>query len=91
MLVALNTMAQTQSNPPQHITKLCNDLLDYCATYPNVGHRYRKSDMILHIPSDDSYLVVQYDKSRITGFFQLTSNTSTPSHNMPVVIGRCKS
>ena len=54
MLVALNTIVQSQSNPTQHTTKLCHQLLDYCAKYPNVGLRYHKNDVILHIYSDAS-------------------------------------
>ena len=45
--------------------------------------------MILHIYFDASYLVAPYVKSRIAGFFQFTSNSSTQSHNLPILIG-CK-
>ena len=37
MLVALNLIAQSQSNPTQHTAQLCYHLLDHCAMYPNVG------------------------------------------------------
>ena len=83
MLIALNTIAQTQSNHTLHTAKLCNDLLDYCSAYPNVG------DMMLQIYSDASYLVAPCAKSRVAGYFQLTSHSSTPSHNAPIFI-ECK-
>ena len=87
MLVALNTIAQSQSNPTQHTAKLCHQLLDNCATYPNVGIRYRKNDMILHIHSDTSYLVGPYTKSRISSYFFLSSNPTKPTtHNAPIQI-----
>ena len=85
MLIALNTTAQSQSNPAQHTAKLCQHLLDYCATYPNVGLRYHKNDMVLHIHSDALYLIAPYTKSRISGYFFLSSNTRKPTtHNAPI-------
>ena len=69
MLVALNTIAQSQSNPTQHTAKLCHQLLDYCATYPNAELRCHKNEMILHINSDTSYFVAPYVKRRISGYF----------------------
>ena len=85
MLVALNIIAQSQSNPIQHTANLYNHLLDYCATYPNVGLRFDKNDMILNIHSDASYLVAPYAKSRINGYFFLSSNpTIKTSHNAPI-------
>ena len=86
MHVAWNTIAQIQSNPIQHTAKLRNDILDYCATYPNVGLRYHKSDIILHIDADASYLVAPYAKSRFTGLFQLTPNSSTHFNNVLILI-----
>ena len=90
MLVTLNIIAQSQSNPTQHTAKLCHHLLDYCATYPNVGLRYHKNDMVLHIHSDASYLIASYAKSRISGSFSVSSNPTKPTtHNAPIHI-ECK-
>ena len=78
MLVALNTIAQSKSNPTQHTANLCNHLLDHYTTYSNVGLRYHKNDMILNIHSDVSYLVAPYAKSRMNGYcFLLPSPTIT--------------
>ena len=90
MLDALNTIAQSQRNPTQYIAKLCHQLLDYSATYPNVGLRYHKNDMILHIHSDASYLIAPYAKRRINRYIFLSSNASKPTtHNAPFHI-ECK-
>ena len=48
-------------------------LLDYIATYPGGVLRYHKSDMNLLIDPDASYLVLPNAKSRIAGFYQLSS------------------
>ena len=81
-LVALNTIAKSQSNPTQHTAKLCQQLLDYCATYPNVGLGYHKNDMVLHIHSNASYLVAPYAKSSISGYF-FHPITQKQQHIMP--------
>ena len=90
LLVALNTIFQSQSNPIQHTAKLCQELLDYCTTYPNVGLRYHINDMVFHIYSDALYLVTPYAKTRIGGYFFLLSNyTKITTHNAPIHI-KCK-
>ena len=90
MFAAINTIAQSQSNPTQHTAKLCHHLLNYCETYPNEGLRYHKNDMVVHIHSDASYLVAPYTKSRISGYFSLSSNSKkTTTHNAPIYI-ECK-
>ncbi len=44
-------------------------LLDYCTTNPNVTFRYNKSDAVLNIHSDTSYLGTLKAKSHIVGHF----------------------
>ena len=69
---------------------LCQQLLDYCATYPNAGLRIHKCDMVLNIHLDASYLIAPYAKSRISGYFFLSSNnTNNPQHNAPIHV-ECK-
>ena len=90
MLIALNTIAQSQSNPTQHTAKLCYQLPDYCATYPNVGLKYHKNNMILHIHSDASYLVAPYTKSRISWYFFLSSDPTKPTTQDAPIRFECK-
>ena len=82
LLVALNTISQTQANSTTTTTttttttKLCDHLLKYCATKPNVGLRHHASNMTLNVHSDAAFLVAPQAKSRIAGSFFL----QTPLH-----------
>ena len=55
LLVALNMLSQNQATHTINTKQLCTHLLNYCATYPNVGLLYHATDMILHVNSDASY------------------------------------
>lgn len=58
ILPALNEISASQSNPTKDTNKKITMLLDYPSTYPYVNIRYTGSDMILHVDSDDVFLVV---------------------------------
>ena len=58
-------------------------LLNYVATHPNATIRYNKSDMILHVHSDTSYLSEPQARSRACGHFYL-SNQNSPKSNGPI-------
>ena len=45
LLKAFNTISQTQEKPSTTTKKLCDHLLNCCATKPNVGLRYYASNM----------------------------------------------
>ena len=47
LLVALSTIGGQQEAATKKTNEAINQLLDYCATYPNDGIVYRSSDMIL--------------------------------------------
>ena len=71
LLPALNTISAQQAEPMESTMKQCKTLLDYVATYPSVGIRFKASNMILNIDSDAAYLVSPKARSRIAGFYQL--------------------
>ena len=73
ILPALNSIATKQARPTENTMNSTKMLLDYIATYPGGVLRYHKSDMNLLIDSDASYLVLPNAKSRIAGFYQLSS------------------
>ena len=79
MLVALNDIATTQSSPTERTLQACTKLLNYAATHPDATIRYVKSDMILHVHSDASYLSAPKARSRLAGFIFL-ANTPKPDH-----------
>jgi hypothetical protein len=51
-------------------------MLDYLATHPDATIRYHASDMILHIHSDASYLLVSNARSRLGGRFFLGNKSN---------------
>ena len=61
-LVALSTLASEQSEATEKTVSNMEWLLDYLATNPDAKIRYYKSDMILNIHSDASYLGGRYFK-----------------------------
>ena len=82
ILPAVNDVAREQSAPTISTLKKAKRILDYVATYPNAYLRYYASDMILNCDSDAAYLVVPQAKSRVAGFYHLSSefakNRPTP-------------
>ena len=67
-----------------------NMLMDYLFTHPDATLRYHKSGMQLHIDSDAAYLVAPKAKSRIAGYYYLSSKcnpiTPKPTLNAPIYI-----
>jgi hypothetical protein len=54
-------------------------LLDYAATHPDAILRYQRSDMVLHIHSDASYLSAPEARSRAGGHHFLSSRPADPT------------
>jgi len=83
MLPALGSLAVAQSKATETTAKACTKLLNYAATHPNAVVRYHKSEMILRIHSDASYLSETEARSRAGGFFYLGDNTDDSSPDAP--------
>lgn len=83
MLVAINTLSAAQSNGTEATMQAATHILNYCATHPDAIFYYKASDMVLHAHSDAFYLSASKARSRIGGFFFLSSNFGTilPSRN----------
>eukprot|EP00957_Ditylum_brightwellii_P120381 9185224-Ditylum_brightwellii.AAC.1 len=64
MLVATGTIAATQTKGTQETAKAVMHLLNYATTHPNAVICYHRSDMILKIHSDASYLSEREARSR---------------------------
>ena len=88
ILTALNDIGTTQSKPTEYTLQECKQLLDYAATYPHIIVRYYASDIVLAINSDAAYLVLPNAKSRIAGYYYLTSDliNDVPPINAPVLV-----
>ena len=67
LLMPVNDLALQQSNSTTTTLNLCTWLLNSIATYPNPSITFKKSDMILWISSDSSYLSVPKARSRVGG------------------------
>ena len=83
ILMSLSTIASQQSDPTELTTKHTKHFLDYMATHPNAKIRYCKSDMILNIHSDASYLTEPGARSRIAEHFFLSS---LPDPRKPILL-----
>jgi hypothetical protein len=69
MLVALGTMAAAQTQGTINTMDAAVRLLNYAATHPDAAVTFQKTDIILYIHSDASYLSEPKARSRVGGYF----------------------
>jgi hypothetical protein len=79
MLVALGSIAATQSKATSTTAKAVVQLLDYAATHPDATIRYHASDMVLYDHSDASYLSEPKARSRVGGHLFLSQRPTDPT------------
>jgi hypothetical protein len=79
MLVSLNAISAAQSKATEHTATAIVHLLDYAATHPDATLRYKRSDMVLHVHSDASYLSAPEARSRTGGHHFLSSRPTDPT------------
>ncbi len=63
----------------------CKQFLDYAATHQDAIITYKKSDMVLVVHSDTSYLSEPKARSRAGGYFSLLSNSADPANNRAII------
>jgi hypothetical protein len=80
MLVTLSALASYQSKATEQAEDAVK-FLNHCATHPDAVLRYSKSDMILTVHSDASYLSESKARSRAGGFFYMGSKQRDAAHN----------
>jgi hypothetical protein len=85
LLYSLSDIGSEQAAATEGTNEKINQLLDYCATYPNDGITYRASDMILAAHADAAYLNVKNSRSRAGAHIMCTENDPIPSHNGPIL------
>ena len=71
MLTALSTIATEQSQGTQNTKDKAEHFLKYAASHPDATIKFFKSDMILKVHSDASYLSERQGRSRAGGHFYL--------------------
>jgi hypothetical protein len=81
MLTALGSLAAEQSNPTERTMEKCKQFLDCAATQEDAVITYGKSDMVLAIHSDASYLSEPRARSRAGGHFFLSEKDTNPQDN----------
>ena len=81
MLVALSAIAADQAAPTETTLEKAKYFLDYVATHPDAVLTYRKSNMVLAIHSDASYLTEPKARSRAGGHFYMSNNAKVPPNN----------
>ena len=74
ILTAINDLSIVQTMATTASQKHLITLLDYLFTNPNTSILYYKSDMIVKVHSDGSYLSVPDACSRASGYFYLGNN-----------------
>jgi hypothetical protein len=81
LLVALISLASVQAAPTEHTLSLVKWFLNYITTQPNAILTYKKSDMILTVHSDASYLGKALARSRVGGHFFCFKDSENPCNN----------
>ena len=79
MLAAIGTLATQQAKGTKATMTAITQFLNYAATHPDATIRYVRSDMVLHIESDASYLTAPKSRSRAAGFHYLSSRPADPT------------
>jgi hypothetical protein len=85
ILVALSSIASMQAAPTALTKDLIKMLLDYVATHPDAILTYKRSNMVLAVHSDASYLSEPGARSRAGGHFFMSSNVDNPPNNGAVL------
>ena len=75
-LVAINKIGSEQAHSTTNTLNAYAWLLDYIATYPNPLITLKKSDMMLAVVSNSSFLSVSKSRSRVGGYHFLSNITN---------------
>jgi hypothetical protein len=81
VLIGLSSIAAEQTKATEKTHARCLQLLDYLASNPDAKIRFHKSDMIMNIHSDASYLSEPNARSRTCGYFFMGS---MPKEGQPI-------
>lgn len=84
LLVALGTLASEQTKATEMTMRRVTHLLNYCATHPEATVRFKRSDMILHVESDASYLCLPKSTSRVAGYFYMGEKPQADNAQPPI-------
>ncbi|KAI2500610.1 Reverse transcriptase (RNA-dependent DNA polymerase) [Fragilaria crotonensis] len=83
MLTAIGTLATQQAHGTKSTMHALTQFLNYAASNPEATVRYVRSDMVLHVESDASYLSAPKSRSRAAGYHYLSSRPPDPTKPPP--------
>jgi len=78
VLTPISAIALQSANPTKETLAYTNQLLDYLATQEDAVLTYYRSDMVMAVHSDASYLCKPKAKSRAGGHFFMSTNAEIP-------------
>ena len=79
ILTLLNDIGTQQEKPTKNTNVEADWLLNYLHTHPDAKLLFKASDMVLWVDSDAAYLVKPEAKSRMAGFYYLSSHSENLS------------
>jgi hypothetical protein len=79
MLAAIGSIATQQSKATELTMQAITKLLNYCSHHYDAVICYQRSNMILYVESDASYLSETKARSRFAGFYYLSSRPDDPT------------
>ena len=85
MLVALSAIGSQQAAVTEDTMSAVDQLLDYCATYPDNGITYRASNMVLAARSDAGFDNKSRSRTRADAHIFLLENDAIPRWNGPLL------
>ena len=85
MMTALSTISSEQATPTENTMKKCKQFLDYAALQEEAILTYKKSDMVLAIHNDASYLSESKARSRAGVHWFMAGNEEIPANNGAVM------
>jgi hypothetical protein len=85
ILVSLSSLAAAQAKPPKQTLSLVKWFLVYAATNPDAILTYKKSNMVLAVHSNASYLSKPSARSGVGGHFFCSADVDDPSNNGAVL------
>ena len=85
MLVTLSAIGSQQAAVTEDTMAAVDQLLDYCATYPDNGITYRPSNMVLAARSDAGFDNKSRSRTRADAHIFLLENDAIPRWNGPLL------
>jgi len=83
VLTPISAIASQSANPTKETLAHTNQLLDYLATQEDAVLTYNRSEMVMVVHSDASYLCEPKAKSRAGGHFFMSANAEIPPTTTP--------